>query len=350
MSDQTRELLTHRLQKVEQQNRHYEEAIMPPGQPLSRRRFLTALGYGILAPCVIASSARAQGRPSVRIGTLAIDEGAQVFYAKDQQFFSRAGIEVDIRAMPSGPRIAAAAAAGDIDIGFSNLFALVVLVARGAQLRLIAPGQLFFAEAQSLSLIVRTDSPYQTGKDLNGKKIGVRAFDSLVGVGAKAWIDQHGGDSKTIQLVQLPGERHAQALEQGEVDAVSASLTDVPVPKGGTKRIIGYPTDAIAPRFIGSGWYARADWIEAHRDVARWCADAIVQAGQWANAHQTESGQILTKYTHLTPEGLAASREHRPRYGEVLDPALIDPLIAVAARYNVIPRVFPARELVANLQ
>ncbi len=320
---------------------------MPTRQPLSRRRFLSALGYGILALGVIASAARAQGLPVVRVGTLAIDEGAQVFYAKDQQFFSRAGIDVDIRPMPNGPGIAAAAAAGDIDVGFSNLFALAVAFARGAQLRLIAPGQLFFAGGQSLSIIVRTDSPYHTGKDLNGKKIGVRAFDSLVGVGARAWIDQHGGDSKTIQLVQLPGELHAQALEQGQVDAVSASLTDVPVPKNGTKRIIGYPTDAIAPRFIGSGWYARVDWIEAHRDVARRYAEAIVQAGQWANAHQTESGPILMKYTHLTPEGLAASREHRVRYGEVLDPALIDPLIAVAARYNVIPRAFPARELIA---
>ncbi len=322
-------------------------AIIPTRQPLSRRRFLTALGYSFLAPGVIASAARAQGSSPVSVGTLAIDEGAQVFYAKDQQFFSRAGIDVDIRPMPTGPGIVAAAAAGDIDVGFSNLFALAAAFTRGAQLRLIAPGQLFFAGGQSLAIIVRTDSPYRTGKDLNGKKIGVRASTSLVGVGAKAWIDQHGGDSNTIQLVQLPGERHAEALEQGQVDALSASLTDVPVPKNGTKRIIGYPTDAIAPRFIGSGWYARADWIEAHRDVARRYAGAIVQAGRWANVHQTESGQILMKYTHLTPEGLAAIRDHRARYGDVLDPALIDPLIAVAARYNVIPRVFPARELVA---
>ncbi len=284
---------------------------------------------------------------SVRVGTLAIDDGAQVFYAKDQQFFSRAGIDVDIRPMPNGPEIAAAAAAGDIDVGFSNLFALAAAFTRGAQLRLIAPGQLFSAGRQSLAIIVRMDSPYRTGKDLNGKKIGVRVANSLVGVGAKAWVDQHGGDSNTIQLVHLPGERHAEALEQGEVDAVSTSLTDVPVPKNGTKRVIGYPTDAIAPRFIGAGWYAKADWIEAHLDVARRYAESIVQAGQWANAHQTESGQILMKYTHLTPDGLAALGEHRVRYGEVLDPALIDPLIAVAARYNVIPRVFPARELVA---
>ena len=284
---------------------------------------------------------------SVLVGTLPIDDGAQVFYAKDQQFFSRAGIDVDVRAMANGPEIVAAAAAGDIDVGFSNLFALAAAFTRGAQLRLIAPGQLFSALAQSLAIIVLADAPYRTGKDLNGKKIGVRVPHSLVGVGAKAWVDQYGGDSNTIQLVSLPGERHAEALEQGEVDAVSTSLTDVPVPENGTKRIIGYPTHAIAPGFIGAGWYARTDWIEAHRDVACRYAEAIVQAGRWANAHQTESGQILMKYTHLSPEGLTAISKHRVRYGEVLDPALVDPLIAVAARYKVIPRVFPAHELVA---
>jgi NitT/TauT family transport system substrate-binding protein len=285
---------------------------------------------------------------SVVVGTLPIEDGAQAFYAKDQQFFSRAGIDVDIRAMANGPDIAAAAAAGDIDVGFSNLFALAAAFTRGAQLRLIAPGQLFDTRSQSLAIIVLMDAPYRTGKDLNGKRIGVRVPHSLVGVGAKAWVDQNGGDSNTIQLVPLPGERHAEALEQGEVDAVSTSLTDVPVPQSGTKRIIGYPTEAIASRFIGAGWYARTHWIDANRDIARRYAEAIVQAGQWANAHQIESGLILMKYTHLTPEGLAAVSRHRVRYGEVLDPALVDPLIAVAARYNVIPRVFPARELVAT--
>jgi len=52
---------------------------MPTRQSLSRRRLLTALGYSFLAPGVIASAARAQGLPSVRVGTLAIDEGAAVF-------------------------------------------------------------------------------------------------------------------------------------------------------------------------------------------------------------------------------------------------------------------------------
>jgi len=53
------------------------------------------------------------------------------------------------------------------------------------------------------------------------------------------------------------------------------------------------------------------------------------------------------KYTRLTPEGLLSLSGHRALYSEVLDPALIEPVIAVAARYNVIPRAFPARELIA---
>jgi len=253
--------------------------------------------------------------------------------------------------MPTGPGIAAAVASGEIDVGFGNLFALAGAVASGARLKLIAPGQLFLAgKLQSIALIVQADSPYSSPKDLNGKRIGVRAPESLVGVGAKAWIDQHGGDSSSVHLVPVPGELQAQALEQGRVDALSASLTDVPVSPKGTRRIIGYPTDAIASRFIGSGWFARTSWIEANRNVARRFAHAIMQASHWANTHQAQSGAILIKHTQLTPEYLREIRDHRVVYSEALDARLIAPLIIVAARYAIIPATFPARELIANLQ
>lgn len=321
---------------------------MPARESPARRRFLAWVASSIVAPSIVPA-ARAQAVPLVHVGTLAIDEGAQVFYAQDQRFFSRAGIEADIRAMPTGPGIVAAAASGDIDVGFANLFAFAEAFARGAPVRVIAPGQLFTAGRQSIALVVRADSPIHVAKDLNGKKIGVRAAVSLVGVGARAWIDRHGGDSTTIQLVPVPGELHAQALEQGQVDALSASLTDIPVAKNGSKRIIGYPTEAIAPRFIGSGWYARTSWIEKNRDLTHRYAHAIMQASHWANAHQRLSGPILMKYTHLTPEGLRALGDHRAVYSEVLNSSLIEPLIAVAAQYKVIPMAFPARDAIANL-
>jgi NitT/TauT family transport system substrate-binding protein len=235
----------------------------------------------------------------VRVRTLPVDEGAEAFYAQDQGFFSEPmGARTDVGTMPTGPGIVAAVAAGDIEIGFANLFAFVQAFARGASIRVLAPGQLFRVEdSKSFALVVRADSPYRAAKDLNGKTIGANAPVSLVAIGARLWIDRNGGDSSAIKIVQVPFGSESQALESGAVDAVSSIFTNLAGLKN--TRVLGYPTDAIGPPFIGSGWYARAAWIDANRDAARRYAHALLEAARWGNSHQADSGRILMKYLHL---------------------------------------------------
>jgi len=191
--------------------------------------------------------------------------------------------------------------------------------------------------------ILRIRSP----KDLNGKKVGANARVAIVGVGARAWIDRNDGDSSTIEQVQVPFGDVQKALESGRADAVSTTFSDLAAVKN--IRVLGYTTDAIGPPFIGSAWYAHADWISANREVARRCAKALMDAGRWANAHQDESGHILTRYLRLTPEEVSHLNGHRPIYSERLDPSLIQPVISAAARYTIIPQVFSAGDMVADL-
>jgi NitT/TauT family transport system substrate-binding protein len=316
------------------------------GQMCSRRSFLASVAAGLFARW-LAPFANAQSTPRVRVRTLPIEEGAQAFYAQEQGFFSQLG--ADVGTMPGGgPAVVAAVASGEIDLGFGNLFAFAQGFARGSPIRVLAAGQLFRVEdSKSFALVVRADSPYRVAKDLNGKKVGANARVAIVGVGARAWIDRNGGDSSTVQLVEVPFGTVEQALETGRADAVSTTFSDLAAVKN--IRVLGYPTDAIGPPFIGSGWYAHTAWISANRDLARRYAQALMKAGQWANTHQDDSSQILTKYLHLTPEEVRTLKGHRVIYAERLDPSLMQPIISVAARYGIIPKAFPAGDMVADL-
>jgi NitT/TauT family transport system substrate-binding protein len=317
------------------------------GQMCSRRYLLASVAAGLFARS-LAPFANAQNAPHVRVRTLPIEEGAQVFYAQEHGFFPQ--IRVDVGTLPNAAAVVAAVASGEIELGFGNLFAFAQAFARGLPVRVLAAGQLFRVEdSKSFVLVVRADSPYQAAKDLNGKKIGAASPVSIVGVGARAWIDRNGGDSSTVQVVQVPFGTVEQAFETGRADAVSATLSDLAAVKNINLRVMGYPTDAIGPPFIGSGWYVHTAWISANRDLARRCAQALIEAAQWANAHQDESGQILTKYLGLTPEGVRSLKGHRVIYGERLDPSLMQPIISVAARYGIIRKAFPAGDVVADL-
>jgi len=316
------------------------------GQMCSRRHFIASVAAGLFARS-LAPFADAQSTPRVRVRTLPIEEGAQAFYAQEQGFFSQLGADIGTM-LGGGPAVVAAVASGEIDLGFGNLVAFVQAFARGSPIRVLAPGQLFRVEdSKSFALVVRADSPYRVAKDLNGKKVGANARVAMVGVGALAWIDRNGGDSSTVQLVEVPFGTVEKALETGRADAVSTTFSDLAAVKN--IRVLGSPTDAIGPPFIGSAWYARTAWISANRELARRYAQALMKAGQWANTHQDDSGQILTKYLHLTPEQVRTLTGHRVIYAERLDPSLMQPIISVAARYGIIPKAFPAGDMVTDL-
>ena len=58
--------------------------------------------------------------------------------------------------------------------------------------------------------IVRKDSPIKTGRDLNGKTFAVPALMDLNQIAAMAWIDQTGGDSRTVKIVEIPASTAVQ--------------------------------------------------------------------------------------------------------------------------------------------
>jgi ABC-type nitrate/sulfonate/bicarbonate transport system substrate-binding protein len=103
--------------------------------------------------------------------------------------------------------------------------------------------------------------------------------------------------------------------------------------------------DAIAPRFMSTGWIASNDWIKAHPAEAAKFAEVIMKTAVWANAHKKESAQILLKHTRITPE--TAATMSRVEYATALDPKMMQPSIDAAAKYSSAPmRDTPAAELI----
>ena len=312
------------------------------------RRLFTRLTTG--AVLTIPARAIAQTmRTTVRVGTIAIDNGAEVFYAQDRGLFEKAGLSVEITTMSNGGAIVAAVASGALDVGFSNLFSVVAAFARGIPVRVIAPASLYLNTSPAQALIVLKDSPYHTGKDLDGKTVGCDGLKGISQITAEAWIDAHGGDSKSVKFIEVPLPLMAQALLQHRIDAGNGALSTDPTlgtPQA-TDRILGYPNDAVSKRFLTSGWISNVSWINANGDAVRRFGDATLEAGRWANANQTASGKILMKYGKLTPTLMRVLSHFRAPYAEDLDPALIAPVIAFSVRYGIIANAFPPEDLVA---
>lgn len=69
------------------------------------------------------------------------------------------------------------------------------------------------------------------------------------------------------------------------------------------------------------------------------------ETAAWANRNPKLSAPILVKDAKLNPD--VAQSMVRTLYGERLDPSLLQPVIDATAKYDVIPKPFPAREIIS---
>jgi NitT/TauT family transport system substrate-binding protein len=297
---------------------------------------------------VMPARARAQSGGVLRVATVGVENGAEAFYADELGFFKAAGMKVEIQTFGNGGAVTAAVASQAASVGFSNLFSVVAAFSKGIPLKVVAPAALALVTNPTVAVIVSRDGPLRTIKDLAGKTIGCDGLGTITQVTVQAWLDANGVDPKTAKFVEVPGPLMSQALQQKRVDACSCAFSDNPAagtPES-TERVIGYPYEAIAPRFLASGYIASSAWLASNADEAKKFAGVITQTAKWANAHPEESGRMLTRFTRITLDQVRALGKHRPTYSETFDPALIDPVVAFAAKYNLIAKPFDTRDLV----
>jgi NitT/TauT family transport system substrate-binding protein len=312
----------------------------------------------MLKPCLLACAlafaltipqiARPQELPTIHIASVTNDTCSAILYALKLHLFQKAGLNVDFQGMSSGAAASAAVAGGAAQFGQSSLVTLIDAHARGIPFTLIAPSGLITRGSMYAAALVRTDSPIKTAPDLNGKTFAVPAIKDLNQIAAMAWVDQNGGDSRTLKFIELSAPATIAAIEDGRVDAgnIGAPTLTIALESGKT-RILGKVFDAIGTRFENVSWFTTTDYAKSNPDAVVRFATVMRQAAQLANAHHVETAALLADYFHGDPKVYA--RMARVEFADVLDPHDIQPLIDAAVKYKTIDHAFPAQEMISPL-
>lgn len=309
----------------------------------SRSRFLTSTAASLYAAG--SRAAGAQTGVHIRLGTSAIDGYLEPYYAAEQGFFTRAGLDVETQLFSSGARVTTAVAAGAIDAGLSNPVSLANAVDHGLPMLLFAGGVLYNRDA--IALCVAADSPLREAKDLNGKTIGVTALEDSNTLHVRAWVDQNGGDSTTLQFVEIPFSAMPAAIARGTVAAAPvAEPALTPAIRAGTLRVFAHTLDVYGTHFIIGGWIARTEWIEKNAGLVRRLTQTLYATARWANAHQDQTALVLAKYAKIDPAVVRTM--HRSACAQSLTPDMIQPCLEVGYKYNYFKRHLTAADLIAK--
>jgi ABC-type nitrate/sulfonate/bicarbonate transport system substrate-binding protein len=307
---------------------------------MNRRR---ALVIAAGAPCALATLAAARAAETLRIATLTIDSGAACFYAQEEGFFARAGIDAQIQTVSSGGAIVAAVASNSVDIGFANIVSAAAAFTKNIPVVLVAPGSVDVEQVPTNALIVGPNSTIRTARDLNGKTMATTTLRNIVQCAAQNWIDKNGGDSSTVRFVEMPFSEMVGALVAGRIDAAIVAEPFMTAARGRT-RFRAYPMAAIGPRVQLGGWIASLGWARANAALVAAFADAITKTNAWANAHHDVTAQILIKVGKLDPQ--LAAKMNRATYATQLVASELQPAIDVAARYGAIPHAVAAQAMI----
>jgi NitT/TauT family transport system substrate-binding protein len=282
---------------------------------------------------------------ALQVAGVPSEDMTDCYYAVKTGMFARNGLDVTLEASSSGAAATAAVVSGTYPIGKSSLLALMNAHLQGIPLVAVAPAILNEPQNPRSLLQIAPDSPYKTGADLNGKTIGVPALGDATTVAIRAWVAETGGDWHSLKFVEFPNAALEAAIVGHRVDAAILQTPQLDISlEAGTTKTLSYANEAIAPRFILAGYVALADWANHHADTVRTFASTLAAATSYVNTHRPETAPVVAEFTKATLANVA--KMHRTTNPTVLDPALIQPLIDAAAKYGILARAFPAREII----
>ncbi len=169
----------------------------------------------------LASPAAAQTR--VTLGLMRSPSNGGVFLAASRGYFKAAGLEVDLRAYPSGNQVARALANGALDFGVAGYSALAFDLAGQGAITAVAAQAREWRGYEGNAVVV-SNAAYDHGlrkfADLANKVVAIDALGSAMHyqLGRIAQRSGFALDTVTLKPLQSP-DAMARAVQNGSVDA-----------------------------------------------------------------------------------------------------------------------------------
>lgn len=191
---------------------------------VSRRRVikatggLSSAGFALLLMAMVAApSAMAQEltKISLRLDWAPHGMHAGLHLAKHKGWFKDAGLDVDIQDGKGTSSTITLVAAGQMEVGFAQLSAMIAARQNGLPVTAIAN----YIRAADSGVIVPKDAGYKSLKDLEGKRIGYTAASSS-GPFIDTYLRLGGSSREKITLVNLDSSASVSTYVNKQVDGI----------------------------------------------------------------------------------------------------------------------------------
>lgn len=272
-----------------------------------RRRITISMAIAVVLLTVSACGggggepkAGSNGQTDVTVGVIPIVDTAPIWLGKAKGFFKDEGINLTIKTTTGGAAAVPGVVSGDFQFAFGNVVSLMVATDQGLGLKFVTNGDSTTGKAKDFgAVVVPSDSPIKSAKDLVGKTVGVNNLKNIGDTTMRNAIEKDGGDPKNVKFVEVAFPDAPAALAKKQVDAalvLEPFLSQV-LKEGG--RVVSWNYVEMSPKLDIAGYFTTDKFIAANKDLTKSFTAAMKKSLAYAQQHPTEVRAIVGTYTKI---------------------------------------------------
>lgn len=282
-----------------------------------------------------ASDAPAGELTSVRVAALPIAETGALWAAIDAGIFEEHGLDLEIVPAQGGAQAIPALLSGDIDFAIGQPMGPIRADLQDLGVVIFSNYASSLADGTDVnSVAALADSGIATPADLAGKRVSVNSIGAAGDLTIRKAVDDAGGDSSSIEFVEVAFPDVQAQLEAGNIDAgwVPDPFRGLIVSAGGVDVVSPY--QATIPGLTVLTNFTTQEKLDAEPDLVASYAAAMAEALDYAT--QNEDAVRAAIATNLDIPEAAAAAITLPTFTASLDDAGIEDLAALAVEYAYI--------------
>jgi NitT/TauT family transport system substrate-binding protein len=256
------------------------------------RQFKYVVFSLLFAPILLASQGRCAD--PVRIGYFANITHAQALVGKaNGTFEKKVGRRIDWKIFNAGPTAMESLLSGAIDVAYvgPNPALNAYVRSGGTALRIVAG-----AASGGASLVVQKDGAIRSVADLKGKRIATPEYGNTQDIALRYWLKEQG--LKPGRDLQVMPVKNAEILDLFMQKKIAAAWVPEPwvsrlLHEAGGRIFLDERNIWPGGKFPTAVLVARADYLNANRDVVSRILEAHLESTIWINAQPAKAKKLV---------------------------------------------------------
>jgi NitT/TauT family transport system substrate-binding protein len=241
--------------------------------------------------------------------TIAYTAGDSIdaFAAKDEGFFEKQGLDVDLVRIPINSNIVPALVSGSAQVGTPTAPVFLHAADGGLDLVALTSASVITKDVANIfGIVARNGTAIKTAKDFVGKKIGNPGIGGVLDILFRKWLVQNGVDPASVQFVEVSFSAVTDVLKSGNIDAaISTEPFLSRLLASGAGYLVTSFANELPGRVVVVLFASTREWADKNRDVAERVRTALAEGAKFVNGNRDKAVDLIVKYTKVPREIVA---------------------------------------------